>query len=151
MERGAPDTLPLDLAIIGGGPAGAAAALEARRRGLRVAIWESGRFPRHKVCGEFVSSESIPWLQREIPAAMARSAVIRRVEFIARGGHRHSFDLPSPARGLSRFVLDEALWQEAIRSGAETRDGTAIRRVFRSMDAGNSPALSTESGAAGRR
>jgi menaquinone-9 beta-reductase len=150
MERGASDTLPLDLAIIGGGPAGAAAALEARRRGLRVAIWESGRFPRHKVCGEFVSSESIPWLQREIPAAMARSAVIRRTEFIARGGHRHSFDLPSPARGLSRFVLDEALWQAAIRRGAETRDGTAIRRVFRSMDAGDSPALSAESGAAGR-
>ena len=145
MERWTPDRVPVDLAIIGGGPAGAAAALEARRRGLKVAIWESGRFPRHKVCGEFVSAESLSWLQREIPTAMARSTVIRRAEFIGRGGRRHRFTLPSPARGLSRFVLDEALWQAAIRSGAETCEGTAIRRVFRcSTDAGSSRARSAE-------
>jgi len=143
--------LSFDLAIIGGGPAGSAAALEARRRGMQVAIWESGRFPRHKVCGEFVSSESLPWLQREIPTAMARSAVIRRAEFIARGGRRHGFALPSPARGLSRFVLDEALWEAAIRSGAETCNGTAIRRVLRcSAEAGSSRAGSAEFGAAAR-
>jgi menaquinone-9 beta-reductase len=144
------DTLSLDLAIIGGGPAGTAAALEARWRGLRVAIWESGRFPRHKVCGEFVSSESLPWLQREIPTAMARSTVIRRAEFIGRAGQRHSFALPSPARGLSRFVLDEALWQAATRRGAETCDGTAIRRVLRCRNAGSSPAGSAESGTTSR-
>lgn len=142
--------LPLDLAIIGGGPAGTAGALEARQHGLQVAIWESGRFPRHKVCGEFVSSESLPWLQREIPTAMARSAVIRRVEFIARGGRRHSLALPSTARGLSRFVLDEALWQAAIRRGAETCDGTAIRRVFKcGADTRSSRAGSADFGAAG--
>src|SRR5215472_12826566 len=151
MERGAPDPLPLDLAIIGGGPAGAAAALEARRRGLQVAIWEAGRFPRHKVCGEFVSPESLPWLERKIPSAMTRSAVIRRAEFIGRGGRRHGFALSSPARGLSRFVLDEALWQAAIRSGAEACNGTAIRRVLRcSADAGSSRAGSAEFGAACR-
>ena len=151
MERWTSDPVPLDLAIIGGGPAGAAAALEARRQGLKVAIWESGRFPRQKVCGEFVSAESLPWLQREIPTAMARSAVIRRAEFIARSGRRHSFALPSPARGLSRFVLDQALWQAAISRGAETCEGTAIRRVFRcSGDAGSSPARSAELRAAGQ-
>jgi menaquinone-9 beta-reductase len=148
MENGAPDTLPLDLAIIGGGPAGAAAALEARRRGLQVAIWERGRFPRDKVCGEFVSAESIPWLQQAIPTAVARSAVIRRAEFIARSGRRYSFVLPSPAHGLSRFVLDEALWQAAIHSGAEAFNDTAIHRIHRcSADAGSSRARSAQSGA----
>ncbi len=57
----------LDLAIIGGGPAGTAAALEARRHGLRVALWERDRFPRDKVCGEFISPEALPLLQSEIP------------------------------------------------------------------------------------
>ena len=152
MERRASDTLALDLAIIGGGPAGAAAAVEARRRGLKVAIWESVRFPRHKVCGEFISAESLPWLQREIPTALARSAVIRRAEFVARRGSRHSFALPSPARGLSRFVLDGALWQAAIRSGAETCEGTAIHRVFMgSADAETSRARNAESRAAGHQ
>jgi menaquinone-9 beta-reductase len=118
-----------DLAIIGGGPAGVAAALEARRRGLQVAIWERDRFPRHKVCGEFISAEALPLLQQEIPAALARSAVIRRAEFVAPSGHLYSFTLPSAARGLSRFVMDEALWRAAIRSGAESCEGTAVRRL----------------------
>ncbi len=150
MGRPGPDRHPLDLAIIGGGPAGTAAALEARRRGLQVTIWERNRFPRHKVCGEFVSAESLPLLQREIPTALARSAVIWRAEFISQGGRRYSFALPSPARGLSRFVMDEALWQTAIRSGAETCEGTAIRRVGRcNAEPRSSLVRSPVSGAAG--
>jgi flavin-dependent dehydrogenase len=129
MERAGSSTHPFDLAILGGGPAGTAAALEARRRGLQVAIWEGDRFPRHKVCGEFVSAESLPLLQQEIPSALARSAVIRRADFVAQGGRRYSFMLPGVARGLSRFVLDEALWQATIRSGAQTCEGTAIRCI----------------------
>ncbi len=120
-----------DLAIIGGGPSGTAAALEAKRRGLRVGIWERDRFPRHKVCGEFISSESLPLLRQEISADLVRSSVIRRAEFISQAGRRYSFDLPCAARGLSRSVMDQALWLAAIRSGAEACEGTAIRRIGR--------------------
>ena len=45
-----------DLAIIGGGPAGCSAAIIAARNGARVLLLERTRFPRHKVCGEFVSA-----------------------------------------------------------------------------------------------
>jgi len=118
-----------DLGIIGGGPAGTAAALEARRHGLHVALWERDRFPRDKVCGEFLSPESIPILQEEIPLAIARAAVIRRSEFIATNGHVLSFEFPSPGRGLSRRVLDAALWKAAGAAGAVTRECDAVRRV----------------------
>ena len=47
-----------DLIIIGGGPAGSAAAITAARCGAKVLLLERGHFPRHKVCGEFVSAES---------------------------------------------------------------------------------------------
>ncbi len=47
-----------DLIVIGGGPAGASAAITAARNGVRVLLLERGRFPRQKVCGEFVSAES---------------------------------------------------------------------------------------------
>ncbi len=125
-----PQPLPLvDLAIVGGGPAGTAAALEACRRGLRVAIWERDRFPRDKVCGEFLSAESIPLLEEEIPAALARGALITRADFVSRRGRVHTFSLPFPARGLSRRVLDEALWKAAAASGAQIREGEAIRRL----------------------
>ncbi len=117
----------MDLAIIGGGPAGTAAALEARRRGLDVTIWERDRFPRDKVCGEFLSAECLPWLGEQIPEALARAAVIRRAEFISPRGRVHGLPLPSGARGLSRRVLDRALWERAASSGARTLEGEAVR------------------------
>src|SRR5437016_5830575 len=110
---------PMDLAIIGGGPAGTAAALTARRCGLRVAIWERDRFPRDKVCGEFLSWEALPLLQQEIPETLARAAAIRSTEFISQGNRVYTFPLPGEARGLSRRLLDEALWRAAAAKGAE--------------------------------
>jgi flavin-dependent dehydrogenase len=121
----------IDLAIIGGGPAGTAAALEARRRGLRVALWERATFPQHKVCGEFLSAEALPLLEREIPEALARASVMRRAEFVSPAGRVSSFDLPAPARGLSRWVMDEALWRAACARGALGFEGAAVRAVER--------------------
>jgi flavin-dependent dehydrogenase len=118
-----------DLAIIGGGPAGSATALEARRRGLRVAVWERERFPRDKVCGEFISAESIPLLQAEIPGVVARASFITRAEFISPRGRAQGFQLPLPARGLSRRALDEALWKAAAGAGATMREGAAVERL----------------------
>jgi flavin-dependent dehydrogenase len=121
----------IDLAIIGGGPAGSAAALEARRRGLKVAIWERARFPRDKVCGEFVSAESVPLLENEVPEVFDKASVINRAEFVSSCGRAQGFELPRPARGLSRRALDAALWQAAKRAGAAMKEGEAVRRVRR--------------------
>ncbi len=120
-----------DLAIIGGGPAGTAAAIAAREGGLRVAIWDRQRFPHDKVCGEFLSGESLPLLQRLIPAALERGAPIARCEFISPRGRVDSFRLPQPARGLSRRSLDHALWRAAADVGVRTHEGTPVRRVSR--------------------
>jgi len=119
----------MDLAIVGGGPAGTVAALEASRRGLRTSVWERESFPRDKVCGEFISPEALPWLERETPEALARAAWIRRSEFVSPSARRFGFTLPEPARGLSRRVLDEALWRAASAAGARVWEGTAARKL----------------------
>jgi flavin-dependent dehydrogenase len=131
MEKASPEERLIDLAIIGGGPAGAATAIEARRRGLSVTIWERDRFPRDKVCGEFISAESLPLLGDKIPAELAKGAVIRDSEFISSRGRVGGFALPRPGRGLSRRVLDEALWKAAARAGARVREGETVRRLRR--------------------
>ena len=59
--------------VVGGGPAGAMAAFAAMREGAGVRIFEKSAFPRHKVCGEFLSPPILPLL-RLAPAA-------RRVSF----------------------------------------------------------------------
>src|SRR5262249_13075052 len=51
------------LIVIGGGPGGTSAASTSARAGARVLLLERGSFPRHKVCGEFVSAESLSLLQ----------------------------------------------------------------------------------------
>ena len=121
----------MDRAIVGGGPAGTAAALEARRRGLMVTIWDREQFPREKVCGEFVSAESVPLLENVIPEVLQNASVITRAEFVSPRGRGQGFDLVHPARGLSRRALDEALWQAAARAGARAREGDPVRRVRR--------------------
>jgi flavin-dependent dehydrogenase len=129
MENLTSSSRILDLAIIGGGPAGAAAALEARRQGLSVAIWERDRFPRDKVCGEFISFEARPFLQNEILGTVACGAEIRSAQFVTDCSGSRIFRLPRPALGLSRRVLDIALWKAASRAGADVYEDEAVRRV----------------------
>jgi flavin-dependent dehydrogenase len=109
--------------VIGGGPAGSAAALAALAEGSPVTIHEKALFPRHKVCGEFLSPEIAPILEALDlwPAfAAARPARIARAVLHLRGREKH-FRLPEPAYGLSRFALDELLLREAVRRGADLR------------------------------
>ena len=123
----------LDVAVIGGGPAGTAAAIEAARAGLRAGIWERDCFPRDKVCGEFVSFEALPFIDREIPLAAARGAAIHYAEFVSSSGLGRRFPLPHPARGLSRFLLDTELWSAAKAAGVEAHEGESVSRVRKAV------------------
>jgi flavin-dependent dehydrogenase len=110
----------LPVRVVGGGPAGSSAALAALNCGAGVEIVEQSRLPRHKVCGEFLSPEVLPLLERLGVADCffaARPAVIRRMMFFA-GGRSKSAVLPEPAYGLSRYSLDHLLLEEAVTRGA---------------------------------
>ncbi len=109
--------------VIGGGPAGTAAAIVARSEGAAVTLYEQSRSPRHKVCGEFLSPEVAPVLEQlglwerfaqANPARIAR-AVLRI------GGAEKRFRLPEPAYSLSRLALDGLLLDEALRRGVQLR------------------------------
>ena len=121
-----------DLIIIGGGPAGTAAAITAARNGARVLILEHGRFPRHKVCGEFVSAESLALLKSLLApdtALIDQAPPIPAARLFLDGRRLHAPVHP-PAASISRFDLDLALWLAAEQAGAETRPQAAVQRVF---------------------
>jgi 2-polyprenyl-6-methoxyphenol hydroxylase-like FAD-dependent oxidoreductase len=106
--------------ILGGGPAGSMAAIRALGEGARVGLIERSRFPRHKVCGEFLSPEIEPLLEaagiRDSFLALAPAPVRRMVIRLGAGENRSV--LPEPAFGLSRFAFDDLLWRTAIDRGA---------------------------------
>ena len=116
-----------DAIVIGGGPAGATAALMLARAGWSVAIVEKKTFPRRKVCGEFISATSMPLLHEVgVLDAFSQQAgpEVRRVGLFARDlistapmpQPRHS---PSRwGRALGREHLDLLLIEAARRAGA---------------------------------
>src|SRR5437868_8448242 len=107
--------------IAGGGPAGACAAMAALADGASVRIFEKSQFPRHKVCGEFLSPEIQPALESLrvwSDFLKASPAPIHSVKL----HFSHSekiWRLPQPAFGLSRYRLDKLLLDCAVSRGAE--------------------------------
>ncbi len=112
---------PARVEVIGGGPAGSAAALAALAEGAEVTLFEKSHFPRHKVCGEFLSPEVEPLLESLGLGPAFRAAgparIVRAVLHVA--GREKHFRLPEPACSLSRAALDRLLLDEALRRGAE--------------------------------
>jgi menaquinone-9 beta-reductase len=113
-----------DLVVIGAGPAGSAAAISAARMGAKVALFEARPFPRHKVCGEFISAESLGLLAQLLlgtPGAeslLANAPIIDHTRLLL--GRRMIEASVSPAGlSVSRYNLDALLWEAAQRSGVE--------------------------------
>ncbi len=52
-----------EISIIGGGLAGLTAAIDLLNRNFNVVVFEKNEYPKHKVCGEFISNEVLPYLE----------------------------------------------------------------------------------------
>lgn len=126
--------------IAGAGLAGSAAAIAAMQCGAAVRLWDPSRVPKHKVCGEFLTPEIRPVLERlklwdaflaQEPARMERMRLVF-------GNRSANGRFAEPAYGLSRYRLDALLRGEAEVRGAQiiaervpgTVDITAHGRQF---------------------
>ena len=104
--------------MIGGGLAGLAAALDLAGRGHRVAVVERKQYPFHKVCGEYVSNEVLPYLRRlgADPAGLGPAA-IGRFLLTSPAGRGLAAPLDLGGFGVSRYVLDDFLYRLAAARG----------------------------------
>jgi len=124
--------LRYDLIIIGGGPAGTSAAISAARNGASVLLLERGRFPRHKVCGEFVSAESLGLLTDLLDdhhAALLGNAIRIPQARVFLDGRVVQTVVDPPAASIARLDLDAALWHSAEGAGVEARQQVTVQHI----------------------
>ena len=113
--------------IAGGGLAGLSLGLALQRRGIPVTLFEAGDYPRHRVCGEFITG-----LDTRTTETLGLSEVLgdaRRHTTTAwfHQGHPAGVTvLPKPALGLSRHLLDQRLVHAFRSAGGEVRTRTRV-------------------------
>ncbi len=104
-----------EVVILGGGLAGLVAAIHLSKIGIPVILIEKNSFPKHKVCGEYISNEVIPYLEwLGIDIEELKPTVINHLIFSTKTGKNISCDLPLGGFGISRYTLDNFLYQKAL-------------------------------------
>jgi flavin-dependent dehydrogenase len=120
-----------DVIVVGAGPAGTSASILLAQRGVKVLLLEKSRFPREKLCGEFLSPETLHLFERlGVRERMmdAGAQVIRNWVLVAPGGQRIEIPLKwlsegGEAIGLSRARMDQILLDRARECGVTVREG----------------------------
>ncbi|HWQ33666.1 MAG TPA: NAD(P)/FAD-dependent oxidoreductase [Blastocatellia bacterium] len=120
-----------DVIVVGAGPAGTSASILLAQRGVNVLLLEKSRFPREKLCGEFLSPETLRLFERlGVRERMmeAGAQVIRKWVLVAPGGRRVEIPLKwlsdgGEAIGLSRARMDQILLERARECGVTVREG----------------------------
>ncbi len=107
-----------DIAIAGGGLAGLTLAIQAADAGYRVVLYEKEDYPFHKVCGEYISMESWDFLIRcGVPLADWSLPIIDQLQVSDTKGKVYDFALSLGGFGVSRYRLDNVLYQVALQKG----------------------------------
>ena len=121
------------ITIVGGGLAGLLLGIGLRHRGIPVEVFEAGKYPRHRVCGEFISGRGQRSLQRLGLRDQMMESGARLAQTAAFFHGKNSFPrkaMPEPALCLSRYVLDDLLAREFSRLGGQLHASERWTRSF---------------------
>src|SRR2546423_7904913 len=130
----------VDVAIVGGGPAGSTCAAFCAAAGLRTVVIEREKFPREKVCGDCINPACWPVIERLDLAGEIRNlphGVLDAVEFISIGGQKLPIDLPHGDRSeiaIKRSVFDHLLLDRARTLGSEVREEATLVALDRTRE-----------------
>ena len=123
-----------DVIIIGGGLAGLTSAIDLSSSGLEVMVIEKEDYPKHKVCGEYVSNEILPYFSRlGVDISKTNPDPIHKLLLSNRNGNAVDVELPLGGFGISRYTLDEFLYKKAKSNGVEFKIQTVTEVSFKNQ------------------
>jgi flavin-dependent dehydrogenase len=119
-----------DIAIIGGGLAGLSLSIQCASAGYRTVLFEKENYPFHKVCGEYISNESLPFLEQlGVPLTSWGLPGITHLNISAPNGKAYPFTLPLGGFGVSRYKLDQCLYEIALSKGVTVLTYTKVQDI----------------------
>lgn len=117
-------------AIIGGGVAGLALAIQLADAGIKTIVFEKNTYPFHKVCGEYISMESWNFLtELGLPLADMQLPIIREVGISSEKGFMLHAPLALGGFGISRYTLDKELSMLARQKGVTILEHCKVQDV----------------------
>ena len=120
-----------DVIIVGGGLAGLTSAIHLSKFKKQVLVIEKQSYPKHKVCGEYISNEVIPYLNSlEIDPIKEGAKKINRVHVSSINGSLIKGDLPLGGFGMSRYFFDNLLLKKACLNGVKVTKDSVISIIF---------------------
>lgn len=123
-----------DIIIIGGGLAGLTSALHLAKNQLSVCLIEKNEYPNHKVCGEYVSNEVIPYLNSlGIDPMKVGAKSISNFKITNKKGHSISANLPLGGFGISRYAFDKLIY-DVLKDEVNIIFDTVEKVIFTDKD-----------------
>ena len=123
--------LVADIIIIGGGLAGLCNAIHLSKFGKKVLLIEKNSYPKHKVCGEYISNETLPYLFfLDINPFDFGAVKIDEFQLSTTNNKLISAKLPLGGFGISRYQLDFELAKKALNNGVQILQDEVIKVNF---------------------
>lgn len=121
----------MQISIVGGGLAGLTAAIHLASSGIKIRLFEKESYPHHKVCGEYLSREILPYLNSlNIDVNSLRPVSIDQLLYSSPKGEVIEETLPLGGIGISRYALDNLLYQKALECGVDVIKDTVTDIKF---------------------
>ena len=127
-----------DIIVVGGGLAGLSFAILSARSGRKVLLIEKGKYPRHKVCGEFISRESLRFMRDlGLPINELHLPMIDKFVLTSPYGSKATCKLNTGGIGISRYLIDDLLAKIAIENDVEMLTELKVSSIIKSQETAN--------------
>ncbi len=119
-----------NVVIIGGGLAGLVAANYLAQLQIQVTLLERKEYPFHRVCGEYISNETVPFLKSlQLFPEQFNPPSIKQLQLTAVNGRSATLDLDLGGFGISRYTLDQFLYEKAKQRGVTFHLNTEVDSI----------------------